>query len=113
MKGIHPKRPFPHEALYALAAVLIWSVPSSATSGGDLEKRSPPLGVKSQYVYYPTTAHSFYDYQSTGAFAGRPMVIPPSIPVVTQPAYLYMEAPQPSIIQAPLPVLETRKQAKK
>ncbi|MBF0272588.1 MAG: hypothetical protein HQL98_11065 [Magnetococcales bacterium] len=68
--------------------------------------KPPPRG--SGHIYYPDTARSFYDYQNTGAFANRPMVIPPTVPILTQPAYLYVENPLPTVIQAPLPTMETR-----
>lgn len=47
----------------------------------------------STYYYYPDHYTSPYNYQSTGDFANRPLVIPPSVPVLRQPDRYYVGNP--------------------
>ncbi|MEO5347196.1 MAG: hypothetical protein H7834_12575 [Magnetococcus sp. YQC-9] len=89
--------------------VAVWSAPSQAGSATvdktGIKKAEKRPTSDSAHIYYPDTARPFYDYQETGAFVGRPMVIPPTLPIITQPAYLVVQMPPPEVVQAPLPTL--------
>ncbi|MBF0446938.1 MAG: SPOR domain-containing protein [Magnetococcales bacterium] len=54
-----------------------------------------------KHYYVPDHYFSPYNYQSTGDFTKRPMVIPPSVPVFNQPAYFIMDGPQ-AVPSAPI-----------
>jgi cell division septation protein DedD len=73
-----------------LVALLFVATPGhtgSVNQGGSYR----PAG---KHYYYPDHGFSPYNYQSTGDFANRPMVIPPTVPVLKQPAYFYMQGPK-------------------
>ncbi|MBF0212707.1 MAG: hypothetical protein HQM00_03975 [Magnetococcales bacterium] len=110
--------------LFALAlcalAITVWSAPGESAATGNVVTVSvvgatgsvngkKVVGKGADHIYYPDVARSFYDYQNTGAFAGRPMVIPPTVPIITQPAYYYTTAPTPEVVLAPLPTFKASK----
>jgi cell division septation protein DedD len=77
--------------LLLLALLLFSAVPGYAGTNGSSDLNYQPAG---KYYYYPDHNFSPYNYQSTGDFANQPMVIPPSVPVMRQPAYYYMDGPK-------------------
>ncbi len=100
-----------NSTLYVMALTLFiaWTTatPCDAASAKSNEQSTTPHHDAS-YIYYPATAEPYYDYQSSGAFANRPMVLPPTLPIVTQPAYLYTTAPTPTPSQIQLPIISTQ-----
>lgn len=91
---------------FALVIALIVANPCAASHETSPSKKEPSI-TGSQYVYYPDKAKNYFNYENTGAFVARPMVIPLTLPIITQPTYLYMDTPEPKITQAPLPILDT------
>ncbi|MBF0629127.1 MAG: hypothetical protein HQL91_12995 [Magnetococcales bacterium] len=73
-----------------------------------VEAAQKSSGSGSAHLYYPDSARPFYDYQDSGSFAGRPMVIPPTVPILTQPAYFYVNSPKTPVVQAPLPTFKVQ-----
>ncbi|MBF0296585.1 MAG: hypothetical protein HQL96_15475 [Magnetococcales bacterium] len=57
----------------------------------------------SDYIYYPVEAQSYFQYEDTGSFAPRPMVVQKQLPIITQPAYFYAETPRIPPVRAPMP----------
>ncbi|MBF0191555.1 MAG: hypothetical protein HQL99_10530 [Magnetococcales bacterium] len=105
--------------LLCALVIAAWSATGDTASNGNgvtttttttTTRSAPPKPPSrgSGHIYYPDTARSFYDYQDSGAFANRPMVIAPTVPILTQPAYLYVENPLPAVIQAPMPTIQSR-----
>jgi cell division septation protein DedD len=90
----------PLSGLLLLLAILTLSNPSYAGSTDLNQKNHRPAG---KHYYYPDHNFSPYNYQSTGDFANRPMVVPPSVPVFRQPAYYYMDGPQARRVVQPSP----------
>ncbi|NGZ06945.1 MAG: hypothetical protein G8237_11380 [Magnetococcales bacterium] len=102
-----PNLTFRMTALCSALVMALVSAPAGHAASGQIATHTPArqTGSGSQHIYYPDTARSFYDYQETGAFAFRPMVIPPTVPILTQPAYLIVNAPAEETIQAPMPMI--------
>lgn len=87
-----------------LLPVLLFASPGYSES--DQQSQGTIHRPAGKHYYYPDHYFSPYSYQSTGDFADRPMVTPPSVPVMKQPAYFYMNGPQarqvlPSYAQRP------------
>jgi len=82
-------------AVFGLAMVFLVA-PALAGSGAAVSpEATPEKRPLREFIYYPNYAQSPYNYQSTGDFAATPMVIPPSVPVIQQPAQLIVQAPPP------------------
>ncbi|MBF0181432.1 MAG: hypothetical protein HQM03_15525 [Magnetococcales bacterium] len=73
----------------------------SETSGKRI--RAINRETNSDYIYYPVEAQSYFQYEDTGFFAPRPMVVQRRLPVITQPAYFYAETPRIPPVRAPMP----------
>jgi hypothetical protein len=81
----------PISGFLLLLAILLFSAPGYT---GPNDQDGGSYRPSGKYYYYPDHNNSPYNYQSTGDFANRPMVIPPSVPVMKQPAYYYMDGPK-------------------
>ncbi|GAB0058960.1 hypothetical protein SIID45300_03320 [Candidatus Magnetaquicoccaceae bacterium FCR-1] len=94
---------------FGAAVFVLWSVSAEAGNASvdktGVKKPEKSSASGSRHIYYPDTARSFFDYQDTGAFAGRPMVIPPTLPIISQPTHLVIHMPAPDPVKAPLPTL--------
>ncbi len=73
------------------AAISLFSMPANAGPDGQGSSTYRP---SSKHYYYPDHYNSPYNYQSTGDFADHPMVVPPKVPVMKQPAYFIMDGPK-------------------
>ncbi|MBF0422457.1 MAG: hypothetical protein HQL73_05640 [Magnetococcales bacterium] len=81
-----------------ILAVMFLAIPlTSAVAGSGTVKVRPDARPDErplrEFIYYPNYAQSAYNYQSTGDFAAVPMVLPPSVPIIQQPAALIVQAP--------------------
>ncbi|MBF0261602.1 MAG: hypothetical protein HQL97_07225 [Magnetococcales bacterium] len=94
---------------FGAAVFALWSSHAEAGNASvdktGVKKPEKSVANGSRHIYYPDTARSFFDYQDTGAFVGRPMVIPPTLPILTQPTHLVIHMPAPDPVKAPLPTL--------
>lgn len=95
---------------FGMAVVFVAHVALAQAPGGSgkaLTDATPEEKPLREFIYYPNYAQSPYNYQSTGDFAGTPMVIPSSVPIIRQPSHYIVEAPQslppppPAAVMAP------------
>ncbi|MBF0453770.1 MAG: hypothetical protein HQL72_03005 [Magnetococcales bacterium] len=94
--------------LLFLVTILLFTTAGQADSDKQTHETYRTPG---KHYYYPNHYFSPYNYQSSGDFAERPMVIPPTVPVFNQPAYFHMTGPaarratpQPNYYQGFAPV---------
>lgn len=114
MNAFHSLR---HQMLIVCVLALVMTligadIHAAGNENSTAQKISHPVSG-SRYIYYPATAVPYFNYQNTGAYAARPMVIPPTLPIITQPEYIYMEVPQIPNVRAPLPTIERQAQSGK